>query len=166
MTVRTNTLHVWVEGDVSDVSYRLKDHEISDGQEWKSFHSSVSAGNLLTITVEAGRHKSSAVATWFKDGVAGSGSLCGCDTSDPEPNELNFAFCGDLVFSYKGNQAVVNAVYFGQGHNSRGRNNWWAGLNIGSGNVLIPGHSLFFMLNRVSGAENEFTLTFTIEELS
>jgi len=89
------------------------------------------------MDVLAGRHGSGDVADWFKSRVT-----LALDTdrgTDDLPDELNFAFEGNLVFRVEGDSPqggyACCKVVIGQGHTGA-YNNWWIG---GNGNLKTDG---------------------------
>lgn len=100
--------------------------KVSDGQPHEDAPKFGRDGNVFTITLEAGRHKTKEVADTFN-------FLCGGKDHeyapfkevDDTPDELNFMFSVQLQFVFEGRGGFVN-VYFGQG-NVLGVNNWWIG---------------------------------------
>ena len=159
----TNAAHIWVKGEgISNVGYVLKEKKITTDQPWNSFHASSSKNNLLTFVVEAGRKGSSDVAEWFIEHSAAG--MAGCDTCDAEPDNLNFAFTGEISFDYGGHTYTYGGYTFGQGHNARSRNNWWAGLASTAGQEIeIPCEgeekaaiSVKLFIKACGGTENEF----------
>ena len=165
----TNAAHIWVKGEgISNVGYVLKEKKITTDQPWNSFHASSSKNNLLTFVVEAGRKGSSDVAEWFIEHSAAG--MAGCDTCDAEPDNLNFAFTGEISFDYGGHTYTYGGYTFGQGHNARSRNNWWAGLASTAGQEIeIPCEgeekaaiSVKLFIKACGGTENEFELQITV----
>lgn len=84
------------------------------------------------MTFRAGRHNSKEVAEKFieyiTDGNETSGACIGCDTMTSRPDELNFAFLGDLYFTeHEGDTFVGKDIVIAQGNISGLVNNWWIG---------------------------------------
>lgn len=103
-----------------------------------------SAIDILTndagFIVHAGRHKQKKVSDWFLKGLtnkAGMGyDVFGLKThNDMVPQELNFAFKGDISFQilYEGQVLNPTCVDMRIAQGSNGNNNWWVGCRSGWG---------------------------------
>lgn len=91
--------------------------------------------STFDIDFECDRSGSSDVALWFAEGLNTS-MMLGLDAvDDMSPQELNFAFKGDLAFTLSdgGTNFTCPEVRFGQGHIPlANKNNWWIGCDGGS----------------------------------
>lgn len=107
---------------LTHVGFVERDHSISSGQPYGG----VSIKNSTTVTVKAGRHKTSAVAQWFKDAVQGGGGIA-LTYSDTSPEELNFAVRGTLTLVINNVTYTAQDFVLAQGSTTTGGNNWWLG---------------------------------------
>lgn len=100
-------------------------YAISAGQPWQGVSSQGGTpGTPLEITVLAGRHKTTAPATWF-NGL--SQLLLGYALEDSRPAELNFALAGSLVID-----GSSYPIALGQGSDLLGlSDDWWFGAPPG-----------------------------------
>jgi len=80
----------------------------------------------VVFDVEAGRHKTNEVAKWYDDQCRGGYNI-GADTLEFSPNELNFAFVGQLYLTTYSKGYYMSRVVIAQGHNMDDRNNWYIG---------------------------------------
>lgn len=103
-------------------SFRETDHCITSEQPWNGITVKSEEGKL-TLTIKAGRSGSDEVAEYFKN-ATNSGFIVKTDSADSMPDKLNFAVKGVLI----NNNGKELGVVIAQGHNARGRNNWWVGL--------------------------------------
>ncbi|MBO8085400.1 hypothetical protein L0E83_14180 [Marichromatium gracile] len=103
-------------------------HSVSKGQPYSGVTSGVSKdGEEARIVVKAGRHKTKAVAQWFKDAVnAGPGQTLACDSKGNFPDELNFAVEGTLEMQIGDKQITCKDILIAQGSFTT-TNNWWMG---------------------------------------
>jgi hypothetical protein len=93
---------------------------VSAGQPWQGVSSQGGTPAApLEVTVMAGRHKTTPPATWFNQRSA---LLLGYGLEDSRPDELNFAFTGNLVIN-----GTAYQVHFGQGSDLLG-DDWWLGV--------------------------------------
>lgn len=125
-TIRENDVILDIAG-ISDVTFVLNDYSITTNQPWDGISTKKQSESQWVITARAGRKGSSDVADWFRKKTDG-GLVAGCDSYDITPTDLNFAFLGDLSFKRNGKNLTIFNVTLGQGHNSKGRNNWWIGI--------------------------------------
>jgi len=96
------------------------EYVVSQGQPWQGVTSQVvTPAPTLEVTAQAGRHKTVPPATWFNDN---SQLLLGYGLEDDRPDELNFAFAGNLVIN-----GSSYPVYLGQGSDLLG-DDWWFGV--------------------------------------
>ena len=92
-------------------------------------------GSNYTITFEAGRAGSEDVAKWFIKKKHALKYVNACnkeDWHDPNPTDLNFAFCGHFVPNDDGTHDEPIRVCFAQGNRTARfglfpihQNNWW-----------------------------------------
>jgi hypothetical protein len=104
-------------------------YSVTAGQPWQGVSSNGGMpGSALEVTAVAGRHKSTAPATWFNQRT---GLLIGYALEDGRPNELNFAFAGTLVVSALADGMTVRTtsypIYLGQGSDFLLGDDWWFG---------------------------------------
>ncbi len=135
---------------VSSVTYEYNgQYNITGGQPWGGVTTYDSQGNWI-VDAKAGRHNSSGPAQWFKS-QATNYTCTVCGGGPDEPNDLNFAFNGNIVIEGNSYQAVV-----GQGSDGV-HNNWWIGgngWNEGRGGVCTPDNKYFIQGWDMS--DNEF----------
>ncbi len=129
----------WVGGGVPRLAY------VSQGQDSGDTLNSViptTKGNEITVTFDAGRSGSDAVANTFKNHIySGDGVNGGAisrymfqDGMDYRPAKLNFMSWGVIFI----NNDEYN-IAFGQGHSgSQSTNNWWLGGVDLTGFVTAP----------------------------
>jgi hypothetical protein len=98
------------------------EYSITGGQPWggvsTSYGEDIQGAGSMVITVEAGRHDSTAPAQFF---LANANGFFGANSFSSAPSELNFAFTGVLTIDGSSYDIVI-----GQGSNSEG-NDWWIG---------------------------------------
>lgn len=109
---------------VQDVSFTFDgQYSITGGQPWGGVTASTPApiqgSGETVITAQAGRHDSTAPATWF--GWNSTAAIGGDSFHNGNPTQLNFAFAGTLAVDGNSYPVVI-----GQGSNAEG-NNWWIG---------------------------------------
>lgn len=108
---------------ISSISYIAGSLVISSGQPSKVPPSIKVKNNVWEITLEAGRHKTSAVANAFNSRCGGKGKeYAPSGGGGGTPNELNFFFGVTLNFQNGG----AATIYVGQGSYGL-TNNWWIG---------------------------------------
>ncbi|KAF0813913.1 hypothetical protein IGB42_01592 [Andreprevotia sp. IGB-42] len=107
---------------LTQVGFQERDHSISSGQPYGG----VSIKNNNTVTIKAGRHKTSQVAHWFDDVVQGGGGIA-LTYSDTSPEELNFAVRGTLTLVINNVTYTAQNFVLAQGSTTTGGNNWWLG---------------------------------------
>ncbi|MGB0521834.1 MAG: hypothetical protein ACPGJS_02680 [Flammeovirgaceae bacterium] len=112
-------------GSFEQFDFELESASVTVGQAFKGVEASYKEGTG-TITVKAGRHKTKAVAKWFKDELDGGPAIASY-TSDKTPDELNFAIKGILTIKVAGTVYKIKDVVIGQGSNIGLQNNWWLG---------------------------------------
>ena len=99
---------------------------VSENQSHAAEPSISRDGNVFTITLESGRHKTTEVADKFKLLSGGADNeYAPFKEFDDSPKELNFFFSILIQFNYKGTAGFVN-VYLAQGSVGL-TNNWWIG---------------------------------------
>ena len=144
---------------ISSISYVSGSLVITDGQPSQTPPTISSSDGTFTITLEAGREKSTSVADSFN-------SNCGDDGAKEyapfggggTPEELNFMFAVVIEFSI----GAAVTVYLGQGH-AAVRNNWWIG---GSPIFSLDTPRLEYSINNLvytyelSGTHDSFDLQF------
>lgn len=144
-----------------------KDWRISKTQPWGGVSYS---GN--TITVKAGRHKTSEVADWFNDGLKAENMIPSSVTTDGTPGSLNFAIKAQLVLTNNTVTLTIDNFRFGQGSTPGSRNNWWMGgidfkRQHGSSSMICwSKHNNRIIATKHSGNHqvNEFSLSITLNE--
>ncbi|MGO4213575.1 alkaline phosphatase family protein [Terriglobus sp. YAF25] len=144
---------------ISSISYVSGSLVITDGQPSQTPPTISFSDGTFTITLEAGREKSTPVADAFN-------SNCGNDSAKEyapfgggeTPEELNFMFAVVIQFSI----GAAVTVYLGQGH-AAARNNWWIG---GSAIFSLDTPRLECSINNLvytyelSGSHDSFDLQF------
>ena len=116
-------------------------YSISADQPWGGVTDCQSERITCTITVAAGRHRTSEVSQWFQLRTDAAG-MCSTDCGSWPPSELNFAINGSLQIEADSYQLAL-----GQGSTDGGTNNWWwAGNGWRACTMNFPGTS--------SGGEN------------
>lgn len=90
------------------------------------------SGNSGKMTFRAGRKGSSDVANWWIKEISSNQN-----TFNHDPEDLNFAFVGDLFITLSGggklaepNKYTITGAAFAQGNSSQS-NNWWFGCKNG-----------------------------------
>ena len=146
MTASSLTAHATKEHDndvylhtngLTGCSFTETGHSITSGQPYSGTTASGSDGKC-TITVKAGRKKSSSVADWFTQQI-GTGNAIACDSSGPMPDELNFAVEGTLTLTQGDTVMTCENMIVAQG-NFSSVNNWWlGGSDVKSGGVPFIG---------------------------
>ncbi len=137
------------------------DYSITDGQPWGGV-STTSNNDNATITVKAGRKKSTDVAIWFKDTIE-NGSAIGCQTIDKLPTKLNFACKGTMSFSHGGSSYIGENIIIAQGSTAGSRNNWWiGGPNMTTINDFPAGILSIIGQNFSQGKLLKAKITFTV----
>ena len=106
---------------LSKVGFQERDHSISSGQPYGG----VSVKGT-TVTIKAGRHKTSQVADWFDSAVKGGGGIA-LTYGDTSPDELNFAVRGTLTLVINNVTYTAQNFVLAQGSTTTGGNNWWLG---------------------------------------
>jgi len=125
-TVRDNDIHL---DNTGSVDFELHGHSISSGQPWVGV-----SHNFDKLTVKAGRHGSSAPADFFLRDLGPANVVGNLVHSHRFPDDLNFAFNGDLIMNLDAISVRCQGIRFGQGHNGD-NNNWWVGgPNCAGGN--------------------------------
>lgn len=134
--------------------------DVSDGQSHDPAPSISRAGNVFTITLESGRHKTSAVADKFNLLAGGADNeYAPFKEIDDSPAELNFFFSVQIQFEFEGASGFVN-VYLAQG-NVQTVNNWWIGgtaITNADGPQLIYTADLHDVVLGLSGTHDSFTM--------
>eukprot|EP01083_Nonionella_stella_P068922 183329_1 len=111
--------------NIANYKFYMDDYSISSGQPWDGITYSTQT-DYGSIDAKAGRHGTSEVANWFKIKLGG-GQAVGIDSGDTtSPDDLNFAFYGDMSFDLENKSYALPNVAIGQGHFTT-RNNWWFG---------------------------------------
>ena len=124
-TIRSNEFTLQMSG-LSNLKFELTGHSITSGQPWEGISKIECNSSGCTMTVMAGRKDSGATASWFADAIK-PGSAIGCTTIDTMPEELNFAFKGNMSFDHGGKTYTGNDIVIAQGSTDSFRNNWWIG---------------------------------------
>ncbi|MEY2505179.1 MAG: hypothetical protein QOG27_1459, partial [Verrucomicrobiota bacterium] len=139
------------------ISYLNDSLQISSGQPSKVPPSITVKNNVWGITLQAGRHPTSAVANSFN-------SLCGGKEKEyapsggggGTPDELNFFFGISITFQ----NGVSGTIYLGQGSYGT-TNNWWIGgspiFSQDKPRLEYPGGSMIYT-NELSGDHNTLRL--------
>jgi phospholipase C len=123
LSLRENTVTIIDEaGRIQSIAYVPNSLVITDGQPSETPPAIEVSGNTYTITLQAGRKGSEAVAESFNAAAGGDGKEYAPDGGDGgTPDELNFYFAVTINFG----QGSATA-YLGQGHFAA-TNNWWIG---------------------------------------
>ena len=128
--IRTNQLKLMLDENFDNVWFEVQSFKISENQPYKDATigkfgvSSSGNKNEWVLTIEAGRHKTVAVADVFKNNIQG-GVCIAHDTGDSIPEELNFQVLGTLKFEKESKIVAIKDLVIAQGHGSN--NNWWIG---------------------------------------
>lgn len=126
MTTDRDNRFTLLNDGITAATFVMTDYDISPGQPWRGVTVWPSDKGIV-FDVDAGRHKTAGVATWFHTAYEG-GHQIATDAFIDRPLELNFAFRGNLYFtSYNRIQVIVYDLVIAQGHNDNGRNNWHIG---------------------------------------
>lgn len=112
--------------DVADFYFKITDYCITAGQPWSGIDCVWKDGEYWKMNIRAGREADKKVAAWFAHKVHG-GVTIGCGTSHPAPDTLNFAFEGNLMFTYQGKFYEFRRIVLGQEAYPHSQNNWWIG---------------------------------------
>ncbi len=138
-----------------------ENYSITDGQPWNGV-STTTNNEGATITVKAGRKKSTEVAEWFEKAIK-NGSAIGCQTIDKLPKKLNFACKGTMSFTHGGNSYVGEDIVIAQGSTTGARNNWWiGGPNMATINDFPAGILSIISQNFKQGKLLKAKVTFTV----
>lgn len=167
----------WKNGS-SYGKFVIKDSCVSDGQDPEGYLAKGKTFEMDSdgkLVFKAGRHKTSAVATWWKNRIKWN-----YNTFDKDPDELNFAMLGDLTLNLTGGDfgsdkvtVVLTNVAFAQGNN--GRNNWWFGgtdyRSRGDGTarcyINVSGSMYCFTANRTDTTGGDvYRIYFTYSKLN
>jgi phospholipase C len=145
---------------ITSISYVANSLVISAGQPSQAPPTITHEGNVFTIELQAGRHKTTPVADQFNQ-------LCGGRNSEYAPSggeggtpgELNFFFALEIQFQYEGT-AATQTVYVGQG-SFFFTENWWIGgpgiQNLGTPQLVYTAGTQIVTLG-MSGTHDSFTL--------
>jgi hypothetical protein len=95
-----------------------------------------SSGLLFTLNLQAGRHKTSAIADGFNTACGGAPFEYAPQGGGDKPSELNFYFGIRVAFSTAQGNGVTT-LYLAQGHQGA-YNNWW----LGGHGLLVSGPTL------------------------
>ena len=139
-------------------------YKVTTGQPWGGItkHDCYCSSYRLHLSIAAGRKKSAAVATWFRQKAEGAKNSSintdnlACNTW---PKNLNFAVSGILsIYGQDVNENIPIAI--GQGKNAAGIYDWWIcspylktdGLPPYSENLLLTGgmaapYNFFYLEN-------------------
>jgi phospholipase C len=109
---------------------------ITKGQPSQQPATIAQSGNTFTITMNAGRSKSSSVADAYNKVCGGSKNEYAGYHGGGTPGRLNFYFAVQMKFQMAGSVAVAT-VYLGQG-NINSKNNWWIGGSIVNSSGKTP----------------------------
>src|SRR6478672_2174682 len=150
-------------GSITNMTYISGSLQVSAGQPHDQEPSISQNGNVFTISLGAGREKTSEIADQFNAASGGVNHEYAAEGDSGTPGELNFFFAVQVTFEVSGN-STTETLYIGQG--SFGVifsvNNWW----IGGKGVSTPGipkleyvigSNLYGLL--LSGNEDSFNLT-------
>lgn len=98
--VHNNEIQFEAQSSDLEVSFAYNDEYIvSDGQPFDGV-TCKSEGEMLTITIKAGRHGTSRCADWFTSFVNGENSrMIHTSGGDNKPDNLNFAIKGTLTIN-------------------------------------------------------------------
>ena len=135
-TIRQNDFTLQMSG-LSNLKFEISDYCITSGQPWQGISKIECNDSGCTMSVMAGRKDSAATANWFADAIK-PGSAIGCMTIDTMPEELNFAFKGNMSFDHGGKTFSGKDIVIAQGHTDDFRNNWWIGGPNMSVTASIP----------------------------
>ncbi len=109
-------------------AYRTRHQE----DNWGGIDGPIKHNNQTRFVVHTDRHGTETVAIWMKERLHYNQYMNGFGTGgdgDPQPNELNFAVQGDMIFNDSGVDYLLKDVILAQGHNTSnfGTNNWYFG---------------------------------------
>jgi hypothetical protein len=124
--------------DIIAMSYLPGSFIITDGQSSKPPPTFTKNGSTWTVSIDANRKNSSAVADSFNQKTGGALHEYTNSSGDKSPKEMNFYFGVEATFLVNGNHVSVT-FYIGQGHYTS-NNNWW----IGGNNILNKGGNPLF----------------------
>ncbi len=138
-------LDLWT--GINQVKLIIREYCITEGQPWDEKNNLMErkggGGTSWSFCIKAGRKKSPGVANWFRDKIYG-GNAVGCKVQlDSLPNELNFAFMGELSFIYQNKEVLIPDIVIAQGNNGI-NNNWWFGSALMSNGMVHCGGDYFF----------------------
>ena len=149
---------------ITNMAYIAGTLEVSDGQPHDPEPSISQTGNVITITLGAGRSKTSLIADHFNSRSGGRNQEYAAEGDDSgSPAELNFFFAVKVTFTV-GGQSTTETLYIGQG--SFGVifsvNNWWlGGQPVSTPGIAkleyVIGQNLYTLL--LSGNQDSFNLT-------
>jgi phospholipase C len=161
VTSQSNVVTITDESNtITSIVYLPASLDVSEGQPHDAEPSIARTGNVFTITLEAGRHKTAPVAETFNARSGGQNNeYAPFKEIDETPDELNFFFGLQITFEFASASGFAN-VYLGQGH-VLGVNNWW----IGSPNIsnfgepqLVYTADLHEVSLALSGTHDSFNL--------
>lgn len=127
------------------------DYSVTAGQPWQGVTGCPSAVDNCTITVMAGRNKTTPVAQWFTQNAPTA--YCTGDCGGSQPSELNFAFTGTITIN-----SSSYPITLGQGSSSPGVNNWWFGgsgwtyQKVGEWNSLVTPDGQYYLTQGMDSA--------------
>ena len=142
---------------IESIDYIEGSFVISDGQPYESGPTPKNlGGGEWEITVNCGRHKTSAVATDFNNACGGEYHEFAGYHGGGTPDELNFMFGVTVTFS----NATPITLYLGQGSSSS-RNNWWIGganvINDGKPDLILISNNQPVQVLRLDGGVSDFS---------
>jgi phospholipase C len=111
---------------IANMTYVQNSFQITSGQPSTLPPTFTHANNVFTVTVQAGRSKSTPIASSFNAASGGAGHEY-ADGGGSTPGQLNFWY--SLVFQMQSNNGqTVNDIVINVGQGSYGTtNNWWIG---------------------------------------
>lgn len=170
MTYRDNEAVIRLNRPLQSGRFTVKQLSITNGQDPEERNKVGDQKNITsngTFNFSVGRKGSTQVALWWKDAIEP-----GKCTFNKYPDDLNFAFAGELELTFKVNQQDrvyrFEDVYIAQGHAGTS-NNWWFGGKyckwIASDTVACDGidvnsgAKVTVNVRRGGNSVNEFTFT-------
>ncbi len=145
-------------GTLTSITYVPNSLVISDGESAKGDPTVTQDGNTFTVSLEAGRQKTTRVADQFNQSSGGrNNEYAPSGGEGGTPDQLNFFFALQFQFEANNTTSTVN-VYVGQGSFAV-TNNWWIGgssiTNFGYPQLVYTAGSEIISLG-MSGDEDSF----------
>jgi phospholipase C len=109
---------------ITSISYVGGSLKVSEGQPKKK-PTIAKAGNVFTITLDAGRQKTTPIADKFNSLCGGQNNEYAPSGGGGTPSQLNFFFGVEIQINYLGTPGYI-LVFLAQGSDWEG-NNWWMG---------------------------------------